>query len=322
MLEGSPSATSFLRESLSSGQYRNSGDNFRRLLEDPFVVQLLTENELMLTEIEVLRRQLRESRDEVRQLQAFRDDGEVKAIRDAEAMLMKSDDQVNEARERDEKKVSLLRPILDSLVRLHFSAPYLTAPTRSDEESQRSDEHTAERSGSIRDSQLSAAPQPQPPMLATPRLFLTPPCASQQCSSSDTRTSARESRSTTGSLEEANAHFVQLYRLVSSYQSTPSFMSSPYDGLVLDAFAHIICLSKSMNALVFANAERDSDFVMVPQGIPVESLSRQETPRLSERRASQSLWGSLTKKFNPNSRPGSRQNSRPTTPAPAPAEQS
>lgn len=294
-MENSPSATSLLRASLS-GQNRNSGDNFRQLLDDPFVLQLLTENELMLTEIDVLRTQLRAAQLEVRTLREQRQDSEALAIREAETMLMQTDELNREVRERDDKKVSLLRPILDSLVRLHFSAPYLNSVEEGDTAVVRTD----------LDSALSSS--------CTPRVVSTIPRGG--C---ETTPSAREVRPAT--LDEANAQFVQLYRLVSSYQCTPSFVSSPYDGLVLDALAHIICLSKSMNALVFANAERDNDFVTanppeVHATTQQASSCREQTPRQSQQGpgGSQSVWCSIAKKLNPSSRPSSRPNSRPSSP--------
>ena len=53
-------------------------------------------------------------------------------------------------------------------------------------------------------------------------------------------------------LQDVNMKFERMYHLISSYQQTPSFTQTPMDDLLLDALCHVISISKTMNAVVFA----------------------------------------------------------------------
>jgi hypothetical protein len=250
-------------DAASPSKYRTSLDarmsiDGLKVLEDPLVVQLITENELMLMEIEDLRRRISLQDKEIAALRHQSSTEEVANIHEVESMLLEHDRQVEGIREKDEKKVALLRPILETLARLQFEMGYYTK------------ERFISDGGDSHPQEISSRP--------------TTPLS--RCASSSHSHQPH-------TLPEANARYEQLYHLIASYQATPSFMSSPYDGLVLDALNHIIALSKTMNALVHASAEQ-SHAAAVTDVAAVESTPPPVTEEQRTRRPS--FWETLTRK--------------------------
>jgi hypothetical protein len=244
---------------LTPSKYRTSLDcrlsvDGLKVLEDPLVVQLLTENELMLMEIEELRRKVRIQDVEIQRMRQVSCDEEAVSIREVEALMLKSDQILEELHTKDEKKVALLRPILETLARLQFETGYYVQENCALEEEVR-------------------------------------PCRSSSCDEKPAIGTTLATHAGSQTLAEANARYEQLYHLIASYQATPSFMSSPYDALVLDALNHIIALSKTMSALVYASAEQESREGRTstpPLLEPARGLTAGERPR------STSLWTHLT----------------------------
>lgn len=229
-----------------------------KVLEDPLVVQLVTENELMLMEIEDLRRRLSVRETEIQCLKQQSCTEEVSSIHEIENLMLEHDKKLEALHDKDEKKVALLRPILEALARYQFEMSYYL------KEKSIADEDDITRCSESRTS--CTKPQSRP---------VTPPLSTQQQPQS---------------LSEVNARYEQLYHLIASYQATPSFMSSPYDSLVLDALNHIIALSKTMNALVYASAEQ-----MQQSAVGEHSVFSTPPPAgESQKVRSQSLWSALT----------------------------
>lgn len=259
----SPGGRSEGSDGASPSKYRTSLDGRMsidglKVLEDPLVVQLITENELMLMEIEDLRRRVRFQESEIASMKHQTSTEEVAKIHEVESILLEHDRRVDELHEKDEKKVALLRPILEALARFQFEMGF----------------YIKEKSITDGDESRQEGSSSRP---ATP---------------SSCRTS-NHSHQPHQTLTEANARYEQLYHLIASYQATPSFMSSPYDGLVLDALNHIIALSKTMNALVFASAEQ-THATSVADAMIVASTPPPVTDEERKRRSS--FWETLTGK--------------------------
>ena len=109
------------------------------LLDDPIVAELITENEMMLMEIEFLRSQNETLTSEVAQL---------KSAREADAVVHKkeTEDEVERARAdmqlTMENKVAMLRTILNSLTQFQFEMEYFHSERviRPDENAQGDDD--------------------------------------------------------------------------------------------------------------------------------------------------------------------------------------
>lgn len=231
-----------------------------KVLEDPLVIQLVTENELMLMEIEELRRRVRVQDVEIAAMKQKSSSEEVANIHELESIMLQHDKQVDEIRERDSKKVGLLRPILETLARIQFEMGYYVR-----------EKSVLEADNDDREAQS----RPQTP------------------SSSRTSSSLTMAVQQPTTLADANARYEQLYHLISSYQATPSFMSSPYDALVLDALNHIIALSKTMNALVFASAEQLSNTDV--SAVAVSPPPAPPAPPEERKSRSSSIWEAITR---------------------------
>lgn len=215
---------------------RNSIGSPNSALDDPLVQQLVTENELMLWEISMLKQTLAQQSEDLEMLRKKVEQGELDKARDVKQAIVESVEVQAAQRDRDTAKVALLRPILESLARFQLDMKYYADERNIDSKSE----------GTSGNSAQSSRPH---------------------------------------SLSDMNEKFEQLYHLISSYQATPSFMSSPYDSLVLDAFGHIIALSKTMNAMACASMEREAHSV-------ADSTANED----GGQQRSSSIWSAFTRK--------------------------